>query len=81
MIERVAKAIYDAEESSNAASFQDMCNELARAAIAAMREPTEPMKLAGDYESVDKHGARNLGKTHITAIWMTMVDVALKGEF
>ena len=83
MIERVAKAIYDAHVSRQprpedwdrwreliAGGHQgrhrvEDTRALARAAIEAMREPTEAMKDAG-YE----HGSRGL-------VWRAMIDTAL----
>jgi hypothetical protein len=48
MVERVAIALHDTHES--AAPYEDYADdwrELARAAISALREPTEEMKIAG----------------------------------
>lgn len=55
MVERVARALYEAtpfkqtaggfEEQSDV--YQRMCMVLARAAVAAMREPTQSMMVAG----------------------------------
>ena len=68
MVERVAQALQQemgaAPLDETAASFA-----LARAAIAAMREPTEEMLNAG-------HEAR--AKATVNGIWHAMIDAALE---
>lgn len=60
MIEKVAKAIYEAENKKW--NYKD----LAKAAIAAMREPTEGMM---------KASLKTGGRKHL---WYSMIDAALK---
>lgn len=72
MVERVARAMYDFAEGagqweSASASDVAMATDLARAAIAAMREPTKGMYLAGLNSS---------GTIH--AVWEALIDEALK---
>jgi hypothetical protein len=67
MIERVARAIADAfmEDYSEAPNLYD---EMAEAAIAAMREPTEAMIEAGRWPAEDDGPA---------ACWQAMIGAAL----
>lgn len=68
MIERVARAIYDASEPSCewAEAIHDIYYIVARAAIIAMREPTDEM--------LDE-----VSQLHSpTATWKRMIDAALK---
>lgn len=72
MIERVAKVIYEAEHPGlnfllDASDYaKRICNSQAKAAIAAMREPTEEMIYAGS------------GTDSITARWEAMIDKVLE---
>ena len=68
MIERVAKAL---QQEMGTASFDERPSSfaLARAAIAAMREPTEEMIVAW----IRAPGA-------ITGGWQGMIDAALEGK-
>jgi hypothetical protein len=66
MIERVAKAINDAMLQHG--DYKP--DELARAAIEAMREPSEEMVFAGDAFEPDGISAE--------AIWIAMIDAALE---
>lgn len=84
MIERVAKAIYDAEAERSpisAASFDEMqvlspdkysywCG-VAKIAIEAMREPTEAMVKVVPYDMYDPDFEEN---------WRIMIDAALDEE-
>jgi len=78
MIERVARALWDSpdyiglcsDERRRDGSWHD-CIHLARAAIAAMREPTEKMIDAGSKEQ------RNILSKPIEGIWTAMIDAAL----
>jgi len=69
MIERVARAI--CQEEVGALDYWETYLPLARAAIAAMREPTERMSAAA-YPK----GRILAGKK----AWQAMIDAALKGE-
>ena len=68
MVERVAKALareYDRDpETDNVGLGTQLSTAMARAAIAAMREPTEAMLYAGWQED--------------SSIWRAMIDAALK---
>lgn len=71
MAERVAKAICAAQSwmlpwDEIPAEAQDGMRNVARAAIAAMREPTDKMVEAG------------LAKTFAVYVWPIMIDEALK---
>jgi hypothetical protein len=68
MIERVAQAL---QQEMGAAPFDEQSSSfaLARAAIAAMREPTEEMIVAW----IKAPGA-------ITGGWQGMIDAALEGK-
>lgn len=82
MVERVAILMWNAGFGENDAydtlslHNQDIAKDMARAGIAAMREPTESMKLVG---------ARSIGRTmgetnHIQRsldCWQAMIDAAL----
>ncbi len=63
MIEKVAKAIRDSFNSNDVD-----CYPIAKAAIAAMREPTEEMIDAGAYDLNMK----------LQQQWQAMIDAALK---
>lgn len=75
MVERVAKAIWDSplffglitDEKRRDGSWHD-CTALARAAIEAMREPTDEMVLAS--EAIDA--------VYPSEHWRAMIDAALK---
>jgi hypothetical protein len=73
MIERVSRAIRDAEDN--------MANDwldVARAAIEAMREPTDEMlSAAGTRRPVDDEV---MGPDHPWALWDSMTDAALNGN-
>lgn len=93
MIERVARAIYDAQNGIDGDQVGDMlytdhridgpdaetcraqvmrvCNYAARAAIAAMREPTEVMIEASNREWDGRMSYRSSGA------WQAMIDAAL----
>ena len=68
MIERVAKAINDTMLQHG--DYKP--DELARAAIEAIREPTEKMIDAGSKEQ------RNILSKPIEGIWTAMIDAALE---
>jgi hypothetical protein len=79
MIERVAKAIVAAhDEWMNGLKHPMVQNPLyrarmARAAILALREPTDEMHDAGN-------AADSSAEMGSYAIWPAMIDAALKGE-
>ena len=68
MVERVAKAIDDALPQN---PDPDDISKAARAAIAAMREPTNDMQLAG-WAPIHTTGA-----AIAEHIWIAMIDAAL----
>ena len=82
MIKRVAKAINEA--MLHHGDYKP--EELARAAIAAMREPTGAMYMAGGIVSPSAHladkdykpyGTRTIGDMAAKAAWEKMIDAAL----
>ncbi len=82
MVERVARAMfYDTNRDYPAYSFhaadettQATYISNARAAIEAMREPTEDMEIAGDTETGwDKHEMPHPARNS----WQAMIDAAL----
>ena len=71
MVERVGAAIYGAAHDDFGVEVtlpRLVCDQIARAAIAAMREPTEAMVAAGE-------GAQTL---EVPDVWRTMIDKALE---
>lgn len=74
MVERVAKAIDDAEGHATVKGFgaADKAIHMARAAIAAMREPTEDMIAEG--EACDDCDS---GNASAVVHWLSMIDAAL----
>ena len=89
MVERVARAIWDARESSFPARlrvrFEDRLTsevfDMARAAIEAMREPTEAMMVAGGKVDVG-HAWCAAGERIVDDsagdVYRGMIDAALK---
>jgi hypothetical protein len=78
MIERVAKAIFDAMDIADGLDGT-VAEKYARAAIAAMKEPTKAMEAAGD--DLDDWGvASDPGPGHASALahWHVMIDEALR---
>jgi hypothetical protein len=67
MVERVAEALREAYREPETRPYIEM----ARAAIAAMREPTEEMVLAGNEKASYDYGAARES-------WSAMIDEALK---
>ena len=76
MIERVARALADAERDRRPSMAEPFAETLARAAIEAMREPTEAMV----------NGLRITRECDSTAalwaplVWRAMIDEALGGK-
>ena len=68
MVERVSKAIWDGLTKHGAGDLASI-DEVARLAIAAMREPTQEM-----YAAADKVGIDMDPETY----WQAMVDEALR---
>ena len=87
MVERVAKAIRDhnmrqggVEPASDMTPFEAQhYTAEARAAIAAMREPTEAMVLAGDDAQTDIQGPdEGIQVAMCSSVpWQAMIDAAL----
>lgn len=87
MIEQVARAIakaqgFDGDQLLDFAgdwpdNFEFDWVELAKAAIQAMREPTEAMIEAGRYVE-DGSGDYSIGKDPAINVWQFMIDAALK---
>lgn len=71
MIERMARAIDDAYDVNPAGEITNL-NYVARAVLAAMREPTPEMVVAGIEESCDA----KLDRFEMVAIWQAMIDAA-----
>jgi hypothetical protein len=77
MVQRVAKAIRDATvidcgESGSISMTEEKGIEVARVAIAAMREPAESM-IGGPWPSVSHDG-----ECKKLPVWQAMIDEALK---
>jgi hypothetical protein len=94
MIEKVARAIYEADPESgyhpdDRLSFWagdgysdevwNLWRAIARAAIEAMREPTDAMDEAGSavHEASDTDPHREWNGADIDGIWKAMIDEAL----
>lgn len=77
MVKRIERTI--AEQFLKAVPKWD---EIARAAIAAMREPTEEMLSLGDSAipraEADETGRRMMGREVALEAWRAMIDEALK---
>ena len=69
MVEKVAAAIRNVNETTSGLTYSDLTREMARAAIAAMMEPTEAMLDAGDAAD---------GYDVYVGVWTAMVQAALK---
>lgn len=87
MIERVAQAIFAKDPESLFTIHQ--ARVYARAAIAAMREPTDSMYMAGGIVALsvrlaDKdykpYGTRIIGDMAPRAEWQAMIDAALEDK-
>lgn len=85
MVERVARAILRTQHEKYGAEGEELDSavneywpqfvERARAAIAAMREPTEPMIRTGDNHT---NCGGSCGNKAGRAAWYSMIDAALK---
>lgn len=88
MVERVAAAIERANDSAPSFGMKvsDIIKLMARAAIEAMREPTERMALAGDGVGRYQHCDGEDGNWHEwyehdpEEVWQAMIDEALKSN-
>jgi len=87
MIERVAQAIFAKDPESLFTIHQ--ARVYAIAAIAAMREPTGAMYMAGGIVAPSAHladkdykpyGTRTIGDMAAKAAWEKMIDAALENE-
>jgi hypothetical protein len=82
MVERVARAIYDAGQmrfhtepwDTRIAETQENYRALARAAITALREPIEAMMSSIDWSEYE----HEFGPAEARLIWETFIDAALK---
>jgi hypothetical protein len=87
MIERIARAIFfrmnsvmhDHEKLWRECLQQNVYRDCARAAVEAIREPTEKMKFGGHValENIT-NGVENRAVTPI--VWKAMIDASLTGE-
>ena len=68
MVGRVAVVIAEAIDAATAQG--DFAKDIARAAIAAMREPTEAMIRACDWPNTDRNSS-------LEDVWRVMIDAAL----
>jgi hypothetical protein len=80
MVERVEKAVRsaftDAELNNPRISFEQLTSILTRAAIEAMRQPTEAMIAEG--ESAASFGiGKPTDDEAVTRVWQCMIDAAL----
>ena len=82
MVKKVARAIINvaqgrAVDSHVSIDELEMWEETAHAAIVAMREPTEAMKIAG-YETNAAEFNPSSGTEQAATIWKAMIDEALR---
>jgi len=73
MVERVAKALQEAHGPNLPSPYEAM----ARAAISAMREPTEAMVYASPEEGT---GWNEAARGYAATYWSAMIDAALKPD-
>ena len=72
MVERVAAAIRGANENLTGLTFTELTREMARAAIMAMKKPTEAQLQAARKE------VNTSGGFSPHYVWSAMIDAALK---
>ena len=79
IVDRVAKAIDVASQPPGQKDYKILMENAARAAIEAMREPTQAMRLAGvaEWSRPDPTGDHESTKV-FDAIWRAMIDAALR---
>jgi hypothetical protein len=81
MVERVALAVFKKEQEIRLRSIEQAVIGKARyyliaeAAIAAMREPTEAMRTAGELHGIDSDCKLECSELNV---WQAMIDEALK---
>lgn len=81
MIERVAKALekFQLDDGSPCCLYSaDIRREIARAVIAAMREPTEAMNKTGLDEFAGYDRRFDVEDKAVNKIWQAMIEGALK---
>lgn len=87
MIERVAMAIHLSYRADNVTLMswgridkrrRAQAMNAARAAVAAMREPTEAMEIRGGAVDWDEH--LTIGGINATLVWRHMIDDALRED-
>jgi hypothetical protein len=82
-IERCAKVVHEELSRENVMAYLDMpddvANDVAKAVIAAMREPSEGMVTAAIPAYDCDHPAKqpDTGEEHCSNIWQAMIDAAL----
>jgi len=78
MIERVARAIHDNifTKTQGMSLQSELCFEVARAAIEAMREPTEQMIIDAMFNDLND----NLSYSQVREYYMQFIIAALKEE-
>ena len=74
MVDRVAMAVHDALGNPEDIEAKAGCLEIARAVIAAMREPTEAMVMSAPFSYDFGEG----DKWSVRVLWRRMIDEALK---
>jgi len=78
MIERVARAIVEADCNAEGLTFKELSRHMARAAIEAMREPTNAMQVAFDEcHAKPYHPSSKYRCAHTLS---AMIDAALTGK-
>lgn len=77
MVERVARAIYDADQWRDNPMIMGYAVDLARAAIEAMREPNVAMLRGARDWSIVKNG-QGVGNEQASGCYRAMIDAALK---
>lgn len=80
MIERVAEAIYEADVGKGWHLHSEFYLKAARAAIEALREPTEEMAVTGGSacKYVDDDGENGVNRANAYECYKAMIDEALK---
>ncbi|MET3710434.1 hypothetical protein ABIC65_001114 [Sphingomonas trueperi] len=86
MVERVARALL-ASESNDEMSWENLglttrgaFKRDARAAIAAMREPSRQMRIVGEREMMARHPNLDCFRDpYVDSTWQAMIDAALGG--
>lgn len=82
MVERVARALHESMSQQDIMGYLDAkidAEVLARAAIEAMREPTEAMKLAGEVPIINS-GSQDDAWSLSQGTYRAMIDAALASE-